>query len=223
MTPRIVLVTDPWFADDAIIRCVEQVAEALPSGALCVQLRDKRRLLPSLRMMAIRLRVATRRAGARLVINGQARLARDVGADGVHLGSGAGTVAEARAAMGRPTWISVAAHTDEDVRRAKDEGADAVLVSPIFATRPPTAGGLAVVKPPRLAVVKPPRGVSAIRSARSIAQGMAVFALGGVTLDRVRACAEAGADGIAVLRALLASPRPAALARAMNDSLALRW
>ncbi len=216
MRPRVVLVTDPSFADDVIVRCVEAVAAALPPGAFCVQLRDKRRLVSSLRMMAIRLRTATQRAGARLVINGHARLARDVGADGVHLGGGAGTVADARSAFGRPAWISVAAHSDDDVRRAVDGGADAVLVSPIFATRAPRISSGSFDE-------KQPRGLDALRSARSIAgKRVAVFALGGVTLERVRPCADAGADGVAVLRALLASHKPGVLARAINDVLALR-
>ena len=47
-----------------------------------------------------------------------------------------------------------------------------------------------------------------------------MYALGGVDADNARACAEAGADGVAVVRALLASPEPARVARAMHDALA---
>jgi thiamine-phosphate pyrophosphorylase len=215
--PRLVLVTDPAFGDDAIVRCVEAVASALPRGAFCVQLRDRRRSISSLRLMACRLRIATQKAGALLVVNGHARVARDAGADGVHLGGGAGTVADARAGVGRAVWISVAAHSDEEVRRAAGEGADAILVSPIFATRPPWSPGA-------IAIEKAPRGLSAIRAARAIAgPRIALFALGGVTHERVRPCAAAGADGVAVMRALLASHNPDGLARAIHDSLAPRW
>lgn len=218
MRPRLVLITDPAFGDDVILRCVEAVAEALPAGAFCVQLRDKRRIVPSLRMIAAQLRTATRKAGAWLVINGDARLARDVGADGVHLGGGAGSVAEARSTLGSASSISVAAHTNDDVRRAVDSGADAVLVSPVFSTRSPGVPHSAL-----LAFEKRARGLAALVEARELAGArLAVFALGGVTPERVRDCASAGADGVAVLRALLNSPRPAALARSIHDSLALR-
>jgi thiamine-phosphate diphosphorylase len=218
MRPRLVLITDPTFGDEAIVRCTEAVASALPPGALCVQLRDKQRAVPSLRIFASRLRIATRRFGAQLVINGHARLARDAGADGVHLGGGAGSVADARSAFGRPAWVSVAAHSDDDVRRAVDEGADGVLVSPIFATRPPSSASRAP------GGEKSARGLDAIRAARRLAgPHLAVFALGGVTVDRVRPCVAAGANGVAVLRALLASPRPAVLARAIHDALESRW
>jgi thiamine-phosphate diphosphorylase len=215
MRPRLILVTDPSFGDDVIVRCTEESAAALPAGEFCVQLRDKRRSIPSLRLMACRLRTVTRKFGASLVLNGYPRLARDVGADGVHLGGDAGTVADARAVLGRTAWISVAAHSDDDVRRAREQGADAVLVSPIFATRAPS---------PRGAVDKRPRGLPALRSARAIAGSRpAVIALGGVTLDRVRSCADAGAQGVAVLRALLTSHQPGVTARAIHDVIAPRW
>jgi thiamine-phosphate pyrophosphorylase len=220
MPPRVLLVTDPSFGDEPILRCVAAAAGALPPGALGVQLRDKARPIVSLRTFALALRTVTRRAGAWLIVNGDARLARDVGADGVHLGGdaiGAVGVPGARAAFGRKTWISVAAHSDEDVRRAAADGADAVLVSPIFPTRPPS---------PR-SESKRGRGLDALRSARAAAgpahSALQVYALGGITPERVARCVDAGADGVAVLRALLASDRPAAVARAIHDALPARW
>jgi len=211
--PRLVLVTDPAFGDDVIERCVLAVGAVLPAGGLCVQLRDRSRLKVSLRVFAGRLRLATRVVGARLIVNGDPRIARDVGADGVHLGRGAGGVRDARSIL-RDAWVSTAAHSDDDVRRASDEGADAVLVSPVFATRPPSASAQA----------KQARGLDALRSARSLARpAMAVYALGGVTAENARACVEAGADGVAVLRALLATADPARAARAVDDAMSRRW
>jgi thiamine-phosphate pyrophosphorylase len=218
--PRLVLITDPAFSDEAVVRCVRSVASALPAGALCVQVRDKRRLLPSLRLFALQLRRVTHDGGAVLVVNGHPELARDVGADGVHLGEDARramSVEQARTRFGRRAWISVAAHSDDDVRRAVDEGVDAVLVSPIFPTRALSPDGLSLRTSP--SVPKRARGTGALRSARTLAGSrVAVFALGGVTRERARACAEAGADGLAVIRALLASGAPSSVARAMFDA-----
>ncbi len=204
MRAAVVLITDPAYGDEAIVRCVEAAGRALPPGALCVQLRDRRRPLISLRVFASRLRGVTRALEASLVVNGDARVARDVGADGVHLARGAGSVADARSAFGRPAWVSVAAHSDDDVRQALGEGADAVLVSPIFPTRSPAP----------LAVAKEPRGLAALRAARAVAPaGLQIYALGGVTPDRAPDCLAAGADGVAVIRALLDSAEPAGVAR----------
>jgi thiamine-phosphate diphosphorylase len=215
MRPRIVLVSDPAFGDEPTVARVKEAASVLPRGTLCVQLRDKRRPLGSLRAFAWQLRVITSACGASLVVNGDARLARDVGADGVHLGAGAGSVAGAREIVGERAWISVAAHSDDDVLRAVGDGADAVLVSPIFATR-------AVSGP--LRTDKTPRGLAAIRSARALApMGVGIYALGGVDALRAPACAAAGADGVAVVRAILGSDAPARAALAIHDALTGRW
>ena len=210
LAPTLILVTDPFFGDDALVSCIEAAGKNLPRGAFCVQLRDKQRNVVSLRVFASRLRLVTRALGAMLVINGDARLARDVGADGVHLGRDAGTVDDARSIVGKRAWISVSAHSDGAVRRGIAEGADAVLVSPVFPSRPPSV----------LAPSKEGRGLEALRTARSVAgDRVGIYALGGVDADNARACAEAGADGVAVVRALLASPEPGRIARAIHAAV----
>jgi thiamine-phosphate pyrophosphorylase len=211
--PRIILVTDPTFGDDFIVRQIILAGNAVPAGWLSVQLRDKRRARVSLRLFASRLRIVTRAVGASLVVNGDALVARDVGADGAHLGRGATTVSAARQTLGDGAWVSVAAHSDDAVRSAVDSGADAVLVSPVFRTRPPTFGD----------PEKAGRGVGAIRSARAIVgRGAGIYALGGVTRDNAGACVRAGADGVAVMRAVLGSAEPARMMRSIHDAIALR-
>lgn len=223
--PRIVLVTDPGYSDDAILATVESAAAVLPRGALAVQLRDKRRPIVELRVFASRLRIATRQVGAMLLINGDAQLARDIGADGVHLGGGAISIAAARAVCGPGAWISIAAHSDDAVRAAAKEGANAALVSPIFPTDKPTGGASTSPTSPtqksetrvrvKGASLERPRGVEALTSARGIVgHGLFLYALGGVTPALTRRCMQAGADGVAVIRALLAAARPEDEARA---------
>ncbi|MDP9152166.1 MAG: thiamine phosphate synthase [Myxococcota bacterium] len=212
---RIILVTDPAFDDDRIVRCVDHAGRALPPGGLCVQLRDKERPRATVQALAIRLRQITRDCGAALVINGDAIIARAAEADGVHLGRGAGTPWEVRRTCGAHTWISVAAHSDDAVCLAIASEADAVLVSPVFPTRSPSPGG----PPPQ----KAPRGVGALRSARALAgHRVLVYALGGVNAGNASLCREAGADGVAVVRALLASEDPACIARVLHDALSAR-
>jgi thiamine-phosphate pyrophosphorylase len=216
-SPRLIVITDPAYSDDAMIDTIERMAKVLPPGVLCVQLRDKTRPVVSLRVLASRLRILTKQHGAMLVVNGDAKLAKDVGADGVHLGGGAMSIAKARGVCGEHAWVSIAAHSDDAVRAAVKEGANAALVSPIF----PTTSKVTVMhSETRVRVPKErdgdeekmPRGLDAISSARAIAgagKGVAIYALGGVSLGNVRRCVEAGADGVAVIRALLASEDPA--------------
>jgi thiamine-phosphate pyrophosphorylase len=159
---------------------------------------------------ASELRLVTRAAGALLVINGDPQIARDVEADGVHLGREACTASEARRVCGERTWVSMAAHSDDAVHYAVAAGANAVLVSPVFDTQPPST-----VQP-----AKSGRGLDALRSARAVSAGrVAIFALGGVTSDNARSCMDAGADGVAMVRALLSSAEPARAARAIHDAI----
>jgi thiamine-phosphate pyrophosphorylase len=143
----------------------------------------------------------------------------------VHLGGDAMTVKKARRICGEKAWVSVAAHSDDAVTAAVKHGADAALVSPIFPTAPPVFRSETRVRVARAsdapgAREKTPRGVDALRSARAVAKdALRLYALGGVNEVNTRACLDAGADGVAVIRALLASESPEGAARAFRDAL----
>jgi thiamine-phosphate pyrophosphorylase len=210
LKPRIVLVTDPAYGDKAVVQVILAAAEVLPIGVLAVQLRDTTRTPDVRRAFAFRLRDVTRAVRLPLLVNGDLELARDVCADGLHLGFAATqktSVADARRVLGRDTFVSLAAHSDKDVIVAREARADAVLVSPIFAVRDKG----------------PPRGVDAIARARAIAaQDMLVYALGGVGPAEAPACLDAGADGIAVIRALLAAEDPRGVALSLRQIFSAR-
>jgi thiamine-phosphate pyrophosphorylase len=201
---RLVLVTDPSFSTAHTDAVIATVAAAVPRGAFAVQLRDKVASPEAFRARAVVLRDLTRALGVDLIINGPVELACDLDA-GVHLPGGS-RIAPARRVLGERRQLTCAAHDDDDVRRAASEGADAVLVSPIFAT--PGKG--------------PARGLGAIASACAIAHAsdrsarrLSIFALGGVDGSNAGMCSGVGASGVAVVRALLAAPDPAAVARVL--------
>ncbi len=192
--PRLILVTDPAYADARIDSAIESVARSIDPRLFAVQLREKSASPRRLRERALALRGLTRDLGVGLIINGDAALASDVEADGLHLPlppPGKGAFA----------WLSVAAHVDDDVTRACAAGARAALVSPIFAT--PGKG--------------PARGVSAI--ARVAHLPIAIYALGGIDASNARACLEAGAYGVAVIRALLSTANAGETAKVICQAL----
>lgn len=199
-SPRVVVITDPSFDDDVLTARLDAALAAAPAGAASVQLRDKARDGGAILALATRLRDVTARHGAKLIVNGRLDIALAVGADGAHLGGGAVSIAEARTLLGPGAWISAAAHAVDDVAEAARRGADAVLVSPIFAT--PGKGE--------------PRGVRAIAEARRVAPaGLSVLALGGVTAENAGACVAAGATGVALVRGVLAASDPAGAMRTL--------
>lgn len=182
------LITDPAYSLEHITNVIERAA---PQS---VQLRDKRQG-QDLREPARILREVTRRVGALLIINGNIELALECGADGVHV-----PLTEIETARLAFDWVSTPTHSDAEVTRAADAGATAILVSPIFDT--PNKG--------------PARGVAALRAARERFSGV-IYALGGVDAARASSCKNAGADGVAVIRALLDAADPGAVARALDE------
>ena len=132
------------------------------------------------------VRIARRR---RLVVlaGADAALAARIGADGVHLPERlAGKARHLRRA--RPHWlVTCAAHSRAAIVRARLSGADAVFVSPVFASASPSA-----VRP-----IGPVRFAGLVSSAR-----LPVYALGGVNADTARRLAPSGAVGFAAVEAL---------------------
>ena len=208
----VVLVTDPRYELASTCDALRDAAKALGGHRVLVQLRDKEADVVSLLATAHALRAATREVGAQLVINGPLALAGQVAADGIHLPgrTSAGEMASARAAahevLGRSAIVTVAAHDDEGVRNATLARVSAVLVSPVFET--PGKG--------------PARGVDALRAARAIvdaarhAPPLHVVALGGIAATNAAACIEAGADGVAAIRALYEGVERTELLRALD-------
>ncbi len=195
--PVLVFVTDPRWTLERTIAIVRSAASASGPNGLLVQVRDKES--PERRAKwAPALRDVTRSERALLVVNGDIALALAVDADGAHVPSH--DVAAARAVLGADAFVTTPAHDDDDVRKAVAARASAVLVSPIFAT--PGKGAA--------------RGPSAVANARVIASGaLRVYALGGIDASCVAACAGAGADGVAVIRALYDAQDPTAEASSL--------
>lgn len=200
--PPLLLITDPSYREGHTSRVIARVATELPPGAFGVQLRAKGIKSSELLSRARELRRLTEGLGIPLVINGDPAIAAEVAADGVHLGRGAPSIDETRRTCGPDIFVSVSAHDDDELRRALIEGANAVLVSPVYAS--PGKGKA--------------RGSRALREAKDIGKDrFLVYALGGIEADNVGRCHAAGADGVAVIRALLGAKDAAAAARALYE------
>lgn len=203
LIPRWTQITASTGAPEPVV--LERVAAlaALPLEArarAAVQLRDPELSGRELHALGRRLRDATAALGASFVVNDRLDLALVLGADGVHLGRRSVGVADARALLGAGVFVSVACHSVDEVLRAADAGADAAVLSPIFAS--PGKG--------------PPLGLEALREARArlsqASRSVAIIALGGVDAVAAPACLAAGADGVAAIRADLRGALPALLA-----------
>jgi thiamine-phosphate pyrophosphorylase len=180
----LIVVTDPRYGDARILEVARACANV---DGFALQLRDRTdRTDEDLWPLARELRAIV----PFLVVNRRIDLARRVRADGVHGEDLPPDFA----------WRSSPAHDAHQLQNARILGANAALVSPIFASPKVTMGKDA------------PRGVSALREARAKEPEMTLVALGGVDETNARACRDAGADAVAVIRAIFESRDPAAAA-----------
>ena len=127
-----------WFVTDpARIPDPAAVAASLPRGAGVIYRTFGR---PDAEAVGRALRQATRGAGVILLVGADPRLARRIGADGVHLPERLAHLAP-RIKARRPDWlVTIAAHSARAVLRAARFGAHAVVISAVFPSRSPSAG-----------------------------------------------------------------------------------
>jgi 8-oxo-dGTP diphosphatase len=154
---------------------------ALEQGLRLIQVRDKELADAERLNLARKVVESARHYGAKVLLNGSPQLARESGADGLHLDSGA--LASLRS---RPdfNWVGASCHTPDELARAADL-ADFALLSPVL----PTASHPG----------EPGLGWS------TFAQWVAtcpipVYALGGQNMDTLNDALDHGGHGIAMLR-----------------------
>jgi len=172
---------------------VEVVAECLAAGLRAVQLREKDLPAGEFMPLARSLRDVTRRVGARLFINGRLDAALAVGADGLQRGHDAPPIPVLRSRAPGLT-IGVSVHGVDEARAAERDGADFIVFGPVYDTASKRPYG-------------PPQGLDALANVVK-AVSVPVFAIGGVTSERVADVRAMGAQGVAVISAILASERP---------------
>lgn len=141
---------------------------------------------------------------ALFILNDRPDLVAAAGADGVHVGQDDTSVADARAAVGTDRLVGLSTHTPAQIDAAGALDVDYIGVGPVHAT--PT-------KPGRPAV-----GTELVAYAAAHAP-IPFFAIGGIHLDNVESVRAAGAQRIAVVRALTDADDPEAAARALRSEV----
>ena len=198
--PCLMLVVDP---QACALPLRQAVGEALAGGVDLVQLRAPGRPSDELLALAEELRSLVR-PPALFVVNDRIDVAAACGADGVHLPEAGLPVAAARGVLGPAALVGRSVHSPEAARAAQDEGADYLVVGTIFAT-----GSHPGQAPAGPALISHVRGVTTLP----------LLAIGGITAGHVPQVVAAGADGVAVMTAILGSPEPRAASSEMKEAL----
>ena len=174
-------------------RSVEDITvEALRLGVRAFQLRMKTPDTGVMYDLALKLAPVIHAAGGLFVVNDRCDVALAVGADGVHLGQDDLPFAEARALVGSHMLIGICTHTLIQAIGSEAMGADYIGFGPIFPTRTKSHP-------------EPVVGIEQLREVRARVR-LPVVAIGGINAANIRMVADAGADAVAVLSAVLAAP-----------------
>ena len=184
---------------------LEIVEAAVNAGVTCVQLREKDCTTREFIEQALAIRDRLQAAGVPLIVNDRLDVAMAVNADGVHLGQSDMPLELARKVVGNAMVIGISAESLMDAVEAEKGGADYLGVSPIYAT--PTKTDTA-----------PPLGLEGLHLIRK-AVNLPLVGIGGLNIDNAADVIRSGADGVAVVSAIVAAEDPGQAARNLRSAI----
>jgi len=183
----------------------EVLTAAAEAGASIFQYRNKTASMKEAYVEALALRQAAAKAGVLFIVNDRCDLALAVDADGVHLGQGDLPLDLARKVMGQDKLIGISTHNPDQVREATAGKPDYLGFGPIF-------------KPGSKQDHDPVVGLEGLRAMRPLTS-LPVFAIGGIQIDQVGEVTRFGANGVAVISAIIKAPDISHAVRTFLDQL----
>jgi thiamine-phosphate pyrophosphorylase len=191
------ILTDPFRGYDYLTKLAVRYRLAF------VQLRMKDASEQELLEVARRMRALTLGSATRFIVNDSPHIAAQVGADGVHIGQGDCSYAEARAIVGEQALVGISTHTPEQTRAACALNPDYIGVGPVWPTPTKKVSDAAI-------------GIQGMRTMLEVATVPAVV-LGSISLERIAEVRGAGAQNFALVRPLNQASNPEAVIREVLD------
>lgn len=181
----------------------EIARRAIAGGADVIQLRDKECGCLDLCRFGRAIRTMTKKTKTLFIVNDRLDVALACGADGVHLGQDDISPGVARQIAPPGFIIGVSVGSVSEAVRAEQEGADYIVLSPVFSTTSKTDAG-------------PGRGLGLLTEIRHHVS-VPVIAIGGINRNNVKNIIKAGADGVAMISAVVGSPDITRAARELRE------
>ncbi|OFZ28950.1 MAG: thiamine-phosphate diphosphorylase [Bdellovibrionales bacterium RIFCSPHIGHO2_01_FULL_40_29] len=190
------LVTDRKLCGERSLEDI--ILSAVQGGVSVVQLREKHLTSREYVELGKNVLKILRPFEVPLIINDRLDIALAIGADGVHLGQSDIHIADARKIMGPRALIGVSVETIAHAFEAEDWDVDYIAVSPVFPTQTKTD-------------LTSPWGLEGLKAVREISKHP-IVAIGGVHLDNIKDVLNAGADGVAIVSAIILASSPKQMA-----------
>jgi thiamine-phosphate pyrophosphorylase len=200
---RLLLVTDRHQTHGRPLHTI--LPQAIVGGINAIQIRERDMPTRGLTALVQDIRAASRPHSVQLIVNDRIDVVLPLNLAGVHLRVDSLPTMVGRRLLGPHRLVGRSTHSLADVRQANEEGADYVIFGPIFDTPSKRSFG-------------PPLGLDALAAACD-ASDIPVFAIGGVTRDRIADVRERGAWGVAAIGAILSRDDVAGAAREMCEEI----
>ena len=181
------------------------IRESVAGGVTIVQLREKDLAFDEFLRVAREVKDITDALHVPLIVNDRLDVALACGAAGIHVGQDDLSCTEARKLAGDRMIVGVSVNTVAEALRAESDGADYLGVSPIYAT-------------PTKTDTPTPTGLEGLRKIREAVR-IPLVAIGGIGTFNAAEVIRAGADGLAVVSAIVAAPDPRLAARELRAAI----
>jgi len=188
--PKIYPITDTRISG---LSHLEQVTRLIAGGATLIQLREKHLSPAEFFEYASAAIAFARERSVKIIINDRVDIAAALNADGVHLGQDDLPPAEARKILGDDAIIGFSTHSIKQVREALTFPVDYIAYGPIFDTKTKLDPDTAV-------------GITPLNQVRETIGEANLVAIGGIDGRNYRSVLDAGADSVAIIRAILSNP-----------------
>jgi len=187
-------------------RTTQEIVEAaVRGGVTCVQLREKNCSALECIEKALSIKRILKPYNIPFIINDRVEVAQAVKADGVHLGQDDMPLSAAKAMMGDSMIIGISARSVADAVAAEKNGADYIGAGSIYRTSTKTDTGT-------------PIGLEGLLTIKK-AVNIPVIGIGGIHQDNAAAVIKNGADGIAVVSAIVSADNPEKAAEKLHANI----
>lgn len=186
----------------------QNIQSALDAGCTWIQLRMKSFSEQEIAPLALKVRDLCKTYQATFILNDFVQLAKEIDADGIHVGLTDMPVPEARNLLGNNKIIGGTANTLEDVQKRIAENCDYIGLGPFRFT----------VTKDKLSPILGAEGYQTIIDALPVPHPP-VYAIGGITVNDIAAITATGVYGVAVSGAVTGAANPKALVHQFNQAL----
>ena len=200
---RLLVVTDRHQTNGRPL--VPLLQRVLAVAAPAIQLRERDFSSGELVALAREVQAVTASPGSQLLINDRIDVALALEGVGVHLRSNSLSVPVARRLLGTGRLLGVSVHGVEEAMQAESQGADYIVLGPIYET-------------PSKQMFGPPLGIHTLEKVCSLVR-IPIIGIGGVTAARAREMQCAGAFGAAVITAILGADDIESATRELLDAV----